>query len=93
MEGVGGERAWEGEERIWACGGEQRGEAWLAELYGEGGALPEDTGEEAAEQGGEEEEQLEEEEERLLTERSTGSSWVCVRLLGVGAKACMCVGW
>lgn len=57
----------------------------------------EEAGEEAAEQGGEEDEEVEEEEEdeRLLTDRSTGSIWVCVGLVGVRdwVKACMCVGW
>lgn len=60
--------------------------------------MREEAGEEAAEQGGEEDEEFEEEEEeeeRLLTDRSTGSIWVCVGLVGVWdwVKACMCVGW
>ena len=32
IEGFVGERAWEGEERSWDCGGERRGEPRLAEL-------------------------------------------------------------
>lgn len=53
--------------------------------------LRDEAGEEAEEHGGEEEEELE--EERLLSDRSTGSSWVCVGLLGEWdwAKVCMCV--
>lgn len=61
----GGGRVREGEE----CSGE-RGEARLAELYGDDGEL---GGEDVEEHGGEEEV----EEERLLTDRSTGSSCVC----------------
>lgn len=72
---------WEGEERSWECGGERWGEARLVVLYGDGGELREEAGEEAEEQGGEDEEETE--EERLLTVRSTGSSWECVGLLGV----------
>lgn len=72
MAGVGGGRAWGGEERR----GEQRGE----------GELREDTGEEDEEQGGdrEEVEEEEKEEERLVMDRSTGSIWVLAGMWDVG---------
>lgn len=70
-EGAAGGRAWDGEQRSWESG--ERGDA---RLYGEGGELGlEATEEEDEECGGE--------EERLLTDRSTGSSWFCVGLLGL----------
>lgn len=79
---MGGGSAWEGEERRWVCGGEQRGEPRLVALKGDGGELRDEAGEEAEEHGGEEDEEVE--EERLLSDRSTGwSSWGCVGLLGV----------
>lgn len=71
MLGWYGREAAGGGGRMW--GGEERGEARLAELYGEAGELGGEAGDEVEEHGGEEEV----EEERLLTDKSTGSSCVC----------------